>query len=216
MRWASEAAIAFGEQEHARLGYPSTPEEFARGLGVRLIVGSDNFASNGPPSVVSQTPDRYAPRQRFTIFHELAHVLTQRGDFEADIMAEVDDDDAEDHLEAVVNHMAGLFLIPAPLVQQTIMTFGFTPQAILQLRREAGASLAATSRRMLAYERDIPRTIFLSGETYVLDVASSSPWNRIRRYDRLPDPQIKFPEAQLATIKLPSSGRKTLGIIDYR
>lgn len=211
MRTATAAALAFGRAEHARLGYPDDPEEFARGLKVRFIVGSDNYATDGPPAVISQRADSYAPRQRFTTFHETAHILIQRGDFERDILAEVDSDDAEQHLELVANHMASLFLIPDRLINHYIRKYGFTPEAVLKIRAAARASLAATSRRMVGFDEEQPTTILLSGQNYILDVASSDPWNRLRRYDRVPDVRSMFPDAHLLT--LPGWRGHTLGVL---
>lgn len=211
MRSATCAAIAFAKAEHARLGHPDDPEEFARGMGVKIIVGSDNYACDGPPSVISQTWDTYAPRQRFTIMHEMSHILMQRGGFEDDIMAEVDLDDAEEHLELVANHIAGALLIPDYLIQHYIKEYGFSPLAVLAVQATARVSFAATSRRMVTFDEDRPATIFLCGESYVLDVASSSPWNRIRRYDRMPDPRALLPEAELLSVSRLRA--RTMGVL---
>lgn len=211
MRPVTAAVIAYVEGEHARLGYPSQPEELAGRLGVRIIVGRENFATDGPPAIISQTPDTYAPRQRFTMLHELAHVLIQRSQLEDDLMAEVDAEDGEAHLEAVVNHVTGRLLMPEPLFAHYIRLYGFTPEALLHIRQAAGASLAATIRRAASWEPERRATIFLAGEHYVLDVASADPWNRLRRYDRLPDARAHFPEADLLSLSRLKS--RTLGIL---
>lgn len=199
MREATQAALAYGKKQHEKLGYPGNPEAFAAGLNVSIIVGSDNYASDGPPSVISRTPDSYAPRQRFTIFHELAHVLVQRGKFERDILSEVEEDDAEPHLEAVANHMAGMFLLPDPLIENFIQKYGFTPEAVLQIQRHARASFAATIRRLVAYDLDAPTTIFLSGEKFILDIASTDPWNRLYRYQTYSGDEMRRETSGLLT-----------------
>lgn len=213
MSRASLRAIAFGKALHAELGYPENPEEFAARAGVRIILGSENYATDGPPSFISQTPDTYAPRQRFTIMHEMAHIAIQRSGLEDDILAEVDPEDAELHLELVANYLGGVFLLPDPMIQRIVDEYGFTPDGVLRLRAAARASLAATIRRMVGWQEEVPRTIILGGQSYILDVASSNPWNRLRRHERLPDMRAAFPEADLLT--LPTARGYTLGIIEH-
>lgn len=213
MQYATAEAVAFAEQEHAKTDYLLSPEEFAARLGVRVIIGRENFATDGPPAIISQTPDSYAPRQRFTIFHELAHVLVQRSGLEADVMAEVDPEDAEVHLEAVINHITGVLLIPDSLIRHYVTRYGFTPEALFHIRIEAGASLAATIRRGATWEPERQATIFVATERYILDVASCDPWNRIRRYDRIPDARAAFPQADL--LSLVSLKARTLGILQH-
>ncbi|BDP44884.1 hypothetical protein DAETH_48530 (plasmid) [Deinococcus aetherius] len=209
MRYATQAALSYATAEHAKYGYPG-PEEFAARLKVRIVPGVENRASHGPPSFITQTPDTYAPRQRFTIFHELSHILMQRCGLEDDIAAEVDADDAELHLELVANHMAGLFLIPDPVVRHYIRVLDLTPAAVLAIQAAARASFAATIRRVVSAEGVDPCTIFLTGGSYVLDLASSDPYNRLSRYDRLPDPLARYPEAHLLC---PPSRQGTIGVV---
>jgi IrrE N-terminal-like domain len=211
VRAATAAVIAFADQQYADAGYPEHSDALAAALKVRVIIGDENFAVDGPPSIVSQTPDTYAPRQRFTMFHELAHILIQRSGLEDDLLAEVDEEDAEAHLELVTNHITGRLLIPDPVIRHYVKLHGFTPTAITEIRRQARASLAATIRRVATWQPEREATIFLVGDRYILDVASSDPWNRLRRYDRVPDLRAAMPDAEL--LALSPVRRRTLGLI---
>lgn len=212
MRDATATALAYARHQHALTGYEPDPERLCARWGIRVIPGRDNYATHGPPSIISQTPDHYAPRQRFTIFHEMSHVLIQRAGLEEAVKAEVGEEDGEAHLELVVNHMAGLLLMPDPLVQDAVQRYGLTPEAVLEIQSAARASFAAASRRFVGANEDALTTVFLSGAAYVLDVASSDPYNRLYRYDRLPDARAMFPDAALLT--LPDRPRpRTVGVI---
>lgn len=212
MREATATVLAYVRHQHALAGYETDPERLCALWGIRIIPGRDNYATNGPPSIISRTPDRYAPRQRFTTCHEIAHILIQRAKLEDAVKAEVDGEDAEDHLELVANHIAAMLLMPDPLVMAAIRRYGLTPEAVLEIQTAARASFAAASRRFVSANEATPTTVFLSGGVYVLDVASSNPYNRLYRYDRLPDARAAFPDAALLT--LPDRPRtRTVGVI---
>lgn len=53
-----------------------------------------------------------------------------------------------------------------------------------------------------------------SGETYVLDLASTDPYNRLRRYQRLPDARAAFPRGQLLTLPGHVTPR-TVGVLTW-
>lgn len=200
MRYATQAALALARHEHARVNYEGDPEHLAALWNVRIIPGQDNRATYGPPSVITRKAHEYAPRQRFSMFHEYAHILIQKGGLEGDIRAEVDDDDSEEHLELVANAIAGILAMPDPVLHLSLERYGFSPQAILDVQRACRVSTAAAMRRFVQAQSDAPRTAFMVGATHVLDVASSDPNNRIYRWDRLPDARASYPDAQLLSV----------------
>jgi IrrE N-terminal-like domain len=214
VRDATEAVLSFVREAHAAADHQTDPEQLAQAWGVRIIPGSENRATNGPPSIITLRRDTYAPRQRFTTHHELGHILVQRAGLESDIRAEVDTDDADAHLEQVVNHIAALLVMPDPLVLSLLDRHGLTPTAVLEIQTAARVSFAAASRRVVSANSDQPTTVFLCGETYVLDVASTDPSNRLYPYDRLPDARASFPQAALLTRPMPGWVR-TVGVVTW-
>lgn len=208
---ATQAAIQFAVREHARCGFITDPERLAAAWAVRIVPGSENRASSGPPSIITLCREHYAPRQRFTIHHELAHIAIQRSQLEDDIMAEVDPDDAEHHLELVANHIAGMLVMPDPMVRAALQMFGQHPETIVTLQQIAQVSLGAAMRRFTAAQPE-PLTAFMTSGTFVQDVASSDPYNRLTRYQRLPDARAALPDAAL--LALPGEAR-LLGVVGW-
>ena len=164
---------------------------------MRIITGSEDRASYGPPSIITRRRLPNAPQRRFTLYHEIGHILVQKAGLEDDIRAEVDDDDCDEHLKRVVDAIAAQLVMPDPFLRLSLDRYGFSPAAILELRRMAQVSTAAAKRRLIHANIDAPSTVFVVGETHVLDVASTDPWNQIYRWDRVPDPQAAHPDAQL-------------------
>jgi hypothetical protein len=212
VRRFTHEAISFALKEHADVNHLICPEALARAWGVRIIPGKANRATNGPLSIITLRRDAYAPRQRFTMHHELGHILIQRAGLEEAIKGEVDADDAQDHLEAVASYIGSLLVMPDPLVRRAFDKYGVTPEAVLDLQSRARVSFAAASRRIALAHTDEPTTIFLSGATRVLDVASTHPHALLYPYARLPDPRAAFPSAALLTLPDHHCPR-TIGVI---
>ncbi|UQN06327.1 ImmA/IrrE family metallo-endopeptidase [Deinococcus sp. QL22] len=212
MRRATNQAIAFALKQHEAVNHIVEPEPLAKAWGVIIIPGKANRATNGPPSVITLKRDTYAPRQRFTMHHELGHIMIQRAGLEEAIKGEVDAEDAQDHLEMVASYIGSLLVMPDPLVRRAFDRYGVTPQTVLDLQSSARVSFAAASRRIALAHTDEPTTIFLSGATTVLDVASTHPRSSLRPYSRLPDPRASFPHAALLTLSDHIRPR-TIGVI---
>ncbi|MFC3834754.1 MULTISPECIES: ImmA/IrrE family metallo-endopeptidase [Deinococcus] len=211
MRDCTQGAVAYALREHARTGHLTDPERLAHALGVRVVPGARNAASHGPPSVITLRRDQYAPRQRFTMHHELAHILIQRAGLQDGIRSEVDDDEAAAHLEAVTNHIASLLVMPDPMIRVALDTFGLTPETVLLVRDAGRVSLAAAMRRVI-HAQEQSATAWVSAGPYVLDVTSSDPYNRLTRYQRLPDARAALPDAAL--LALPGEAR-LLGVVGW-
>lgn len=214
MRYASMEVITRAQRDHAEANHLTDPEALARYWGIRIVPGKRNSASHGPPSIITLKRDTYAPRQRFTVHHELAHILIQKYGLEEAVMAEVDDDDAEAHLESVANWIAAMLVMPDPLIERMIRKYGMTPQTILEIQKEARVSFGAAMRRFTYANVDQPTTVFLSGATYVLDIASTDPNNRLRAYQRLPDARAEFPRGHLLSLPDRTMPR-TIGVLTW-
>lgn len=200
MRYASLEAIARAQRDHAAADYETCPVKLAELWNIRIIPGKENRATHGPPSIITLSRDTYAPRQRFTMHHELAHILIQKYGLEDAIKAEVDEDDAQTHLEMVASWIGAMLVMPDNLIIQAIKDYGMKPEAVLELQRLARVSFAAASRRFAAANVDQPTTVIVCGETIILDVASTDPYNRLYRYQRMPDVRAALPYAELLTL----------------
>ncbi|ALW89651.1 hypothetical protein AUC44_12685 [Deinococcus actinosclerus] len=131
MRTATHVAIQFALNEHQRAEWTTNPERLCWALGIRVIPGRRSSAHAGPPAIITLAREHYAPRQKFTIHHEIAHILIQRAGLEDDILAEVDEDDAHQHLEAVTNYIASLLVMPDVMIRHALDTYGQHPETIL-------------------------------------------------------------------------------------
>lgn len=157
MRDASHAAIAYAVQQHARHDHETCPERLCAALGIRVIPGQENRAVDGPPSIITLRRDRYAPRQRFTMHHEIAHILIQRAGLEDAVLGEVDSDDAEGHLEAIASHIGAALLMPEPLVRASMRDWGDRPEVILSIQQGSGASFSAALLRYVTHDLQASR-----------------------------------------------------------
>lgn len=211
MRDASHAAIAYAVQQHAKHDHETCPERLCAALGIRVIPGQENRAVDGPPSIITLRRDHYAPRQRFTMHHEIAHILIQRAGLEDAVLGEVDSDDAEDHLEAVASHIGAALLMPEPLVRTAMQDWGDRPEVILSIQQGSGASFSAALLRYVTHDLQASRGAFATSGSYVAHAASIN-MRPIYRYSRVPDPRASFPEAALLSI--PHTAR-TVGVMVF-
>lgn len=209
MREATWAYLTSIEHEHERCGYETDPWRLANAAGIHVIPGKQNRGSAGPPSVITLAHDLYLPRQRYTLHHEISHVLMQRLDLEDAIAEEVDPEDANAHIEAVTNYAASLLLMPRPLVEAAVFQEGDSPAAILQLAQLAQASLPAAMRRYVYADPDARRAAFVTSGSYIADVASCNCRLPFWRYDRIPEVTLQHPEVSATSL---SRGR-VLGVV---
>lgn len=210
MRDATHAAIQYALNEHERADWTTQPDRLCWALGIRVIAGKRSSAHAGPPAIITLAREHYAPRQRFTMHHEIAHVLIQRAGLEDAILAEVDDEDAHRHLEAVTNYVASLLVMPDVMISHALDTYGQHPETILTIQQIARVSLGAALRRFTYAQRGGVTTLLTSG-AYIADLASTDPYNRLHRHQRLPDISAALPGAQL--LSLPSARRRTLAVL---
>ena len=211
MRDATRTFLSYIALEHARHSHQHDPWILAYDLGIRVIPGRQNRGSAGPPAVITLARDASRPRQRYTLHHEISHVLMQRADLENDILAEVDEDDAENLLERVADHAASLLLMPAPLVERLVEQHGHAPVLIPELAREAQASLPAAMRRYVYADADAHRAAFVSSGSYIADAASCNYWLPFWLYDRVPEVTLAHPE--VAALSLGHG--KLLGVVSW-
>jgi len=211
MRDATFAYLNRLVAEHKKIGYTTDPYRAAALKGIRIIKGDSNCASAGPPAVIVLTEDRYLARQRFTIFHEINHVEMQRYELEDAIAAEVDEDDADAHIEAVANFGAGLMLMPEPMIRNVLREYGHTPEAVLKLMGVGRVSLPAAMRRYVSHDLEAERAAFITSGTYIADTATCGRALPFIRYDRVPEVQTVVPDASLMVV----SPKKVLGVVSW-
>lgn len=210
MRDATAAFLAFLRDEHARCSHETDPQRLAERLGIRVVHGRGNHASAGPPAVIVLGPDAYLARRRFTLHHEIAHVLMQRAGLEQAIEEEVDQEDADVHVEAVANYGGGVLLLPDPLVNRTVRRYGETARAVLELSKLSGSSLAVALRRYVHLDEDASRAAFVMSGSYVADVAAHNYLLPFWRYDRLPEPHISVENLSMAPV---AGSRRRIGVL---
>lgn len=212
MRYATHAAIEYAQREHAAINFTTDPDKMARAWNIKFIPGNHNSASAGPPAIITLARDTYAPRQRFTVHHEFAHILIQRSGHEKAILKEVSSELSGRHLEAVANHIASLLVMPEPMIEQAFSMFGLHPETVLLLQKISGVSLAAALRRFTYASGEDRLTTFMVAGSYVHDVASTQDYAPVYRYQRVPDARQSFPDAQLVSLPHVRHAR-TLGVI---
>lgn len=211
MRDATLSAIVFVLAQHAHVGFETDPRRLADLWGIRFILGSEARATNGPPSIVTLPWYQYTPGQRFTAHHEIAHILVQRSGMEEAIRAEVSEDVAEAHLEAVVNHIAALLVMPQPLVVGVTRAFGETPQAVLNVAERARVSLPAALYRWVSHDPHAERAAFMTSGNYISHIATCNTRLPFWRYDCVPEPEHWVPDLRL--VRIPAKQHSRIGVL---
>jgi IrrE N-terminal-like domain len=211
VRDATRSFISYIEFEHARHDHQHDPSALAHDLGIRVIPSKLNRGSASPPAVITLARDASKPRQRYTLCHEISHVLMERAGLENDILAEVDEDDAEEHLERGTHYAASLLLMPRRMVEQVVRVHDHAPILILELVRTAQASLAAALRRYVYSDADAHRTAFVTHGSYIADVAACNYRLPFWLYVRVPEVTLSHPEVLAHSL---GQGR-VLGVVSW-
>ena len=203
---AVASLLDFVAQLHARHDHPATPAEFATALGIRVLAGDEDSANAGPPALITYNR-AYGLRRRFTLWHEVAHILMAWHGLEAELEGQFDED-APRHLEAVANLTAGLLAIPRPLMREAVGQHGVTPAAVLHLKEHSRMSEGVALRRMVYDDPEASRAAAVITGPYVADVARLNCWLPFWRYDRVPP--LALPHAHTHAIH----GRRILAVWD--
>ncbi|MCX7803484.1 MAG: ImmA/IrrE family metallo-endopeptidase [Meiothermus ruber] len=154
-------------QEYRKTHAPLTPERLAGGIGAGLSYGrlpDGKFGALVPEKnhiLIDQ--DSPPKRQRFTLAHEVMHVLIQQDD---DLLSELHEayagQELEKELEALCNLGAAEMLLPGQAVEAAIARKGQTPRLIPEL-----AELHQVSEEVaiiaLAERGPVPSIVLMAG-----------------------------------------------------
>lgn len=125
-------------QGYRKAHAPLTPERLARGIGASLSYGKLPEGRYGAlvPGQNHILIDQDSPpkRQRFTLAHEVMHVLIQQND---DLLSDLHEayagQELEKELEALCNLGAAEMLLPGEVVEETLARKGQSPRLVPEL-----------------------------------------------------------------------------------
>jgi Zn-dependent peptidase ImmA (M78 family) len=162
-----ERALAFARQH-----YPNGPEKLAEHLGVRVTFSAMNGCDGwclfcGNRAVIRINNQLVRSRQRFTLAHELGHLLldipTVIGESFSDILRSNDDE------ERRVNEVAAELLIPRDIVKTVASELPVVAPVLKRLAKQSHVSELAAALRIanLAAELGLEKAsvVFFEGDT---------------------------------------------------
>jgi uncharacterized protein DUF955 len=138
--------------------FPNGPEKLAGHLGIRVcegqIAGCDGWVLSGPAGIVIRLSSTVpATRRRFTLAHELGHLLlgvpTVVGE---SVYESLRSNSAE---ERQVNDLAAELLLPAGIVRQHLPAAPIVTAQLRKLAKTAGVSELAAAIRVANLAREI-------------------------------------------------------------
>ncbi|HUT14469.1 MAG TPA: ImmA/IrrE family metallo-endopeptidase [Thermoguttaceae bacterium] len=162
-----DRALAFARQH-----YPAGPEKLAEHLGVRVtfspMSGCDGWCLFCEDRAVIRINNQFVKsRQRFTLAHELGHLLldipTVIGESFSDILRSNDDE------ERRVNEVAAELLIPQNIVKAVVSELPVVAAVLKRLAKQSHVSELAAALRIanLAAELGLEKAsvVFFEGDT---------------------------------------------------
>ncbi|GAA0508738.1 ImmA/IrrE family metallo-endopeptidase [Deinococcus depolymerans] len=196
--------LDFAAELQARHDHPSSPRAFAQALGIRLIEGDEDSANAGPPAVVTYNARYGLGRRRFSLWHEMAHVIMGWHGIDADFDSWVGEMDREQLREQAASILAGQLMVPRLVVTDALREHGWTGTAVMHMRTMTGMSESVCLRRLISHEISGSRAAAVFVDRQVVDVAT---WNYrvpLRRYERIPEPANQLEGVRLSRM---SKGR---------
>lgn len=180
--------LDYGAELHAKHNHPRSPVQFARALGIKLIPGDEDSANAGPPAFVTYNRRLGLSAQRFSLWHEMAHVAMGWHGIDAEFDHWPDEMRGEIAREQAANLLAAVFMVPRKVVQEALRKYGTTPAAIQHMQQESGMSEAVCIRRYLHNDLEGSRAVAVFVGSQVVDVAALNYRVPLKRYARLPEP----------------------------
>lgn len=192
------SVLDFTADLQARHDHPATPRAFARALGIRLVAADEDSANAGPPAVVTYNARYGLSRRRFSLWHEMAHVVMGWHGIDTEFDEWVGDIDREHAREQMASIIAGQLMVPRRAVTDALKQHGWTGAAVLHMRRVTGMSEPVCVRRLVSHDVKASRAAAVFIGRQVVDVAT---WNYrvpLQRYERIPEPAQQLEGIQLS------------------
>jgi Zn-dependent peptidase ImmA (M78 family) len=143
---------------YARKHFPEGPEKLAERLGVEVrcspLLGCDGWClSAGQRTIIRINSRMVKSRQRFTLAHELGHLLSDVPSVIGESLSDVlRSDDKE---EKQVNDIAAELLVPRDVVQATVQDLPVVASVLRRLAKEAQVSELAAALRVANLAADL-------------------------------------------------------------
>lgn len=182
--------LDFGAELHAHHDYPATPVKFAQATGIRLIAGTEESANAGPPAIITYNAARGSHRRRFSLWHEMAHVLMGWHGIDADFDVWPDEMEGQVAREQAANLLAGLLMVPRPAMREALDLYGPSPAAILHLQDRTGMSEGVCLRRFTLDDLEASRAAAVFLGSHVADVSAHNYPLPFWRGARVPEPAL--------------------------
>lgn len=138
-------------KEFARRHFPDAPEKLVQHLGVELrrspMDGCDGWCLTvGKKTIIRLNSNLSSRRQRFTLAHELGHLILGVPSVVGESLDEMLHSNAKE--EAEVNELASELLIPSEVVRSSLRELPIVAAALKKLARQANVSELAAAIRV--------------------------------------------------------------------
>ena len=137
--------------------FPSAPEKLAELLHVevrfRAFKGDGFCVQNGERAIIVINSDSPLTRQRFTLAHEIGHLLLDIPSVFGETIQETQLSNSEE--ERRVNGIAGQILLPLEVARRVIRELPISPMTLKKLAKDARASEIFVARRLAGLAPDL-------------------------------------------------------------
>lgn len=193
--------LDYGADLQAQHDYPATPLRLAQALNIRLIASDEDSANVGPPAHITYNARYGLSRRRFTLWHEIAHIIMGWHGIDRDFDEWIGEGDGNLWREQVANLLAGQLMVPRIVVRSALSRYGVTPAAILEMQDVTGMSEAVCLRRLIFDDLRASRAAAVLVGSRVTDVSSHNYRLPIYRFATVPDPGFTLQGALLHPVR---------------
>ena len=147
-----EEALKLAEQH-----FPFAPEKIAELLEVKVwyrdFKGDGFCVKNGDNAIIVINSDFPLTRRRFTLAHEIGHILLNIPSVFGETIRETQRNNSEE--ERRVNGIAGQILLPLKVARRAIRELPISPATLKKLAKDARASEIFVARRLTGLAPDL-------------------------------------------------------------
>jgi len=146
----------FHHERHEEVGHISDMPALARAFGTTYQIAENSFMT--PNGIINVSASGGLRQRRALAAHEISHALTYEQDEEGDSYEKAlryhhaSVPDIEAHLEALADHGGDRLLMPDFMVRRVLQEWGYSGQAVWELRMVANVTLREALRRIVYFD----------------------------------------------------------------
>lgn len=120
---------------------------------------------------------------------------------DADFDCWLNEGDGERMREQAANLLAGMLMVPRPMLKKAMKKHGFSANALLELQELSGMSEAVCLRQLVHHDQEASRAAAVFIGSQVFDLTTNNYRVPFKRWERIPEPALHIEHANMQLVR---------------